>query len=89
MNRQFNELVGSGGIPGLMRAGASPMATARQAATQGAIEARTAELSRILLSGEEGLRRIQQLARRADSDGEIARSLLAARNVTASGLLAQ
>jgi hypothetical protein len=89
MNRQFNELVGSGGIPGLMRAGASPMTTARQAATQGAIEARTAELSRILLSGEEGLRRIQQLARRADSDGEIARSLLAARNVTASGLLAQ
>ena len=89
MNKQFNELVGSGGIPGLMRAGASPMATARQAATQGAIEARTAELSRILLSGEQGLRRIQQLARRADSDGEIARSLLAARNVTASGLLAQ
>jgi len=89
MNKQFNELVGSGGIPGLMRAGASPMTTARQAATQGAIEARTAELSRILLSGEEGLRRIQQLARRADSDGEIARSLLAARNVTASGLLAQ
>lgn len=89
MNRQFNELVGSGGIPGLMRAASSPMATTRQAVTQRAIESRTRELSDILLSGEAGLRRIQQLARRSDSDGEIARSLLAARDVTASGLLGQ
>jgi len=87
--RQFNELIGSGGIPGLMRAASSPMATARQAATQGAIQRRSDELSRILLSGEEGVRTIQRLARRADSDGEIARSLLAMRNVVGAGLLGQ
>jgi hypothetical protein len=89
INRQFNELVGSGGVPGLMRAASSPLTTARQAATQGAIETRTAELSRILLSGEEGLRTIQRLARRNDTDGEIARNLLSLRDVTAGGLLSQ
>jgi hypothetical protein len=89
INRQFNELVGSGGVPGLLRAASSPLSTARQAATQGGIEGRTRELSQILLSGEEGLRTIQRLARRSDTDGEIARNLLNLRDVTASGLLGQ
>lgn len=89
MNRQFNELIGSGGIPGLARAVSSPLTTARQAATQGAIESRSRELSNILLSGEDGLRTIQRLARRNDTDGEIARQLLRARDVVSGGLLGQ
>lgn len=89
MNRQFNELIGSGGIPGLARAVSSPLTTARQAATQGAIEGRSRELSQIMLSGEEGLRTIQRLARRNDADGEIARQLLQARDIAAGGLLGQ
>jgi hypothetical protein len=87
--RQFNELIGSGGLSGAVRGIASPSTTTRQALTQGAIETRTAELSRILLSGEEGLRTIQRLARRNDTDGEIARNLLSLRDVTAGGLLSQ
>lgn len=87
--RQFNELIGSGGLSGAARAIASPSTTTRQALTQGSIEGRSRELSQILLSGEEGLRTIQRLARRSDTDGEIARNLLNLRDVTAGGLLGQ
>jgi hypothetical protein len=87
MNQQFNELVGEGGIPGLARAVATPLTSARVGITQGAIEARTREISQILLSGEAGLRQIQRLAQQNTVDGEIARSILAARNVAVPGLL--
>ena len=87
MNQQFNELVGEGGIPGIARAIATPLTSARVGITQGAIEARTREISQILLSGEAGLRQIQRLAQQNTVDGEIARSILAARNVAVPGLL--
>lgn len=87
LNRQFNELIGSGGVPGLARAVATPLSTARGAATQAAIARRSEEISKILLEGETGLRKIQQMAQQNDINGEIARNILATRNITVPGLL--
>lgn len=86
-NLSVTEALQEGGIAGAAGTVVSPIKSTRIAIGQAALESRTREISQMLLEGEAGLRKIQQMARQNDINGEIARNILAARNIAVPGLL--
>ena len=88
--QQIQEMLGEGaaGIPGWM---AAPMSTTRRAIAERAKEQTLEELGRLFTSPG-GIKKIQQLAGRADELGSIARGFLSAQRAATGlslGLLGQ
>lgn len=86
-NQAAQEALSGLGLGGVKQAVASPFSTISRGFAQANVEEVTRRLSQIALSGPAGVRQLQEMAKRGDMEGEIARRILASQRVVSPGLL--
>jgi len=86
-NQAAQEALSGLGLGGVRQAVASPFSTISRGFAQANVEEVTRRLSQIALSGPAGVRQLQEMARRGDMEGEIARRILASQRLVTPGLL--
>jgi len=86
-NQAAQEALSGLGLGGIKQAVASPFSTISRGFAQANVEDVTRRLSQIALSGPTGVRQLQEMAKRGDMEGEIARRILASQRFVTPGLL--